>query len=439
MNKEFVNEQIGKLQQQLHDLNDALTQIQQERSKLLTQRFDLKEQRRYFRRQLREAQVQGNEARIQSTTERLDAIQSQLDQLEDQIDQLQDAMEELEADISDIQEDLEDIEEHCDENEYIFHKEIHLDSEGLDSAMDSLNRGLQKLLGKVSDTLESIDFDNLGKNVQDTATRAAKTVSTVAQDVAKEVGTAYKDRKENRDAPEGIGDYRISGSGVLDGGCYNRITVAGSCKVSSDLVCRELRSSGSFKACGSVDVSGETRTSGAFKCEGDLTCGSFQGSGSTKIGGNLKSGPVHVPGVLSVVGGISASEIKVTGSLTTGDDCEADSFMASGCLTIGGIINADTVAIVLSKSESQICSIGGSSVTVSQSPATGFLSNLLPSYGTLSCDSIEGDEIDLTGVHAQIVRGTNVVIRSGCQIDKVEYSDTCSIDGNAVVGSCVKI
>lgn len=438
MNREFVNEQIDKLQAQLKSLSEALTQFQSQRSDLLTQRFDLKEQRRYFRRQLREAQAQNNQARIDSTTERLNSIQAELDGLDTKIDQLQDTIEALEEDISDIQEDLEDIEEHCDEETYIFHKEIHL-PDSLSDAADSLDRGIQRLLDKVSDTLEGIDFDTLGKNVQDTATKAAKTVSNVAQDMAKEVENAYKDWKENRDAPGGIGDYRISGAGVLDGGCYNRIACSGSCKVSSDLMCRELRSSGSFKACGNVDVSGEARTSGAFKCEGNLTCGSFQGNGSTRVSGNLKSGPVHIPGTLSVDGNISATEIKVTGALTTAGDCEADSFLASGSLSVGGIINADTVNIVLAKSESNVCSIGGSSVTVSHSTTAGFLSSLLAAYGTLNCDSIEGDEIDLTGVHADTVRGSHVVIRSGCQIDQVEYSDTCTIDDSAIVNHCVKV
>ena len=345
------------------------------------------------------------------------------------------------SDIQDNMEDMQDALEEADRNQdgTVDENEFRFNMDSLDNAMDSLNRGLQKLLGKVADTLDNVDFDNIGQNVHNAASKAAKTVSNVAQDAAKEVENAYKDLKENREKPGGIGDYKISGTGVLDGGCYNRITCSGACKVSSDLVCRELKSSGSFKACGNLDVSGETRTSGAFKCEGNLTSGSFQGSGSSKIQGDLKSSLVNVPGVLSVGGGIYATEIRVSGSLKTGGDCEADSFTASGSLNVDGIINADTVKINLARAESTVTAIGGSSVTVSQSATAGFLTGILPSFGILKCESIEGDTVDITGVHADTVRGANVTVRSGCHIDRVEYSETCSIDGSAVVGSCVKV
>jgi cytoskeletal protein CcmA (bactofilin family) len=306
--------------------------------------------------------------------------------------------------------------------------------------MENLNQMLQKGLQKVADTLEHVDFETLGQNVQSAAARAAKTVGSVAMDAAREAESVYQEAKENRAKPGGIGDYRVSGSSVLDGGCYNRISTSGVCKVSSDLVCRELKTSGSFRACGSVDCNGEVRTSGGFHCEGDLIAGDFSGSGTAKVQGNLKSGLMHVPGALTVGGNLSAGELRVSGSLKVGGDCEADSFTASGSLNVGGIINADTVDIRLSVAESRVGSIGGAQVTVSQSSTAGFLSSILkPGVGSLTCESIEGDTVELSGVKAASVRGSRVVIHGGCAIDQVEYSETCSIDDGAVVGNCVKI
>jgi cytoskeletal protein CcmA (bactofilin family) len=198
--------------------------------------------------------------------------------------------------------------------------------------------------------------------------------------------------------------------------------------VSSDLVCRELKTSGSFRACGSVDCNGEVRTSGGFHCEGDLIAGDFSGSGTAKVQGSLKSGLMHVPGALTVGGNLSAGELRVSGSLKVGGDCEADSFTASGSLNVGGIINADTVDIRLSVAESRVGS------------TAGFLSSILkPGVGSLTCESIEGDTVELSGVKATTVRGGRVVIHSGCAIDQVEYTETCSIDEGAVVGACVKV
>ena len=103
------------------------------------------------------------------------------------------------------------------------------------------------------------------------------------------------------------------------------------------------------------------------------------------------------------------------------------------------MINAEQVEIQL-RAESQVGSIGGSKVQVTQSPTTGFLSGILKNnVGSLTCDSIEGDEVDLTAVKASVVRGANVVIRNGCDIDQVEYTGTCTVDGDARVGGCVKL
>lgn len=349
--------------------------------------------------------------------------------MDDKIEALEDHIEDIEDDVEELRDAMEDIEEDAasadsDEDGHSF------SFDSLDGAMDSLNRGLQKILGKVADTLENIDLDHIEQNVQSAASKAAKGVEQ-----------AYKDMKENRAKPGGMGDYRISGSGVLDGGCYNRISSSGSCKISSDVICREIKSCGSFHACGNVDCSGDIRTSGAFKCGGNLTGSSFHNTGSSSIAGNLKTGMLTSPGVLNVGGNIFATEMRSTGSLKVGGDCEADGFTASGILSVGGIVNAEVVNIQLSKAESHIGSIGGSQVTISQTPTSGMLSKILakPAVGILLCDSIEGDTVELTGVQADIVRGTNVIIHGGCQIQRVEYSDSCIVDDDATVINCEKL
>ena len=89
--------------------------------------------------------------------------------------------------------------------------------------------------------------------------------------------------------------------------------------------------------------------------------------------------------------------------------------------------------------QSTVGSIGGSQVSVTQGSATGLLSSILKSVGKLTTESIEGDEIELSNVEADIVRGGRVTIHSGCKIGRVEYSEYCSIDETSVVESCVKV
>lgn len=438
MNMDKFHQEMDSLNRQMDEMNEKLAQAREERNNLLRQRFDLKEQRRYFRTQLREAQTAGNEGRIQQLEQRLEELQEKLEALDGRIEEIEEVIDTTGDSLEEIQENMTELLEEMEQRE----------DDGEDAAcgdqwenlMGSLNQMLQKGLKKVADTLESVDFETLGQDVQSAVTKAAKTVGNAATEAAKGVESAWNESRSSRQKPGGIGDYRVSGSGVLDGGCYNRINCSGVCKVSSDLACRELHSSGSFRAFGNVDCAGEIRTSGAFQCDGNVAAGDFTGSGSTRIDGNLKSGLLNVPGSLKVGGSISAGEMRVSGSLKAGGDCEADSFSASGSFTVGGIINAERVNIRLDRAHSTVGSIGGAQVTITRSTAAGFLSEIIkPGYGVLSCGSIEGDQVDLTGVRAETVRGAKVVIRSGCVIDRVEYSENCSIDGDAQVGSCVKI
>lgn len=446
MKMEELKIEFDDLNVQMEEMGHKLEEMREQRNDLLRQRFDLKEQRRYFRAQMEVAKSGDNQDRVSYLTERLDQIKVQLDELDERIEAMEkqieetgDVMEELNASTKTLEEELRNA-EHVESAGETGAEGSGFSTDKIESAMNSFNLLLQKGLKRVADTLENVDLDNLGHSAKEAATKAAKTVSGAAADAAKEVGKAVNEAKESHGKAGGIGDYRVSGISVMDGGCYNRISTSGSCKVSSDLVCRELKTTGNFRACGSVDCNGETRVSGSFHCDGDMIAGDFTGTGITKVDGSLKSGLLNVPGSLTVGGDLHAGEVRVSGSLKVHGDCEADGFTASGSLEVGGMINADSVQIRLSVAESKVGSIGGAQVTVSQSASAGLLSGILrPGVGTLTCDSIEGDDLELSGVKAGTVRGNRVVIHSSCQIDQVEYSESCTISEGATVGSCTKV
>ena len=445
MSMENLNQNLQELHEKLEEMNARLEDAREERNNLLRERFDLKEQRRYLRGQLRESNAAGNQDRADRLSQRLEDLKEKLEKLDARIEDLEHAIDTTDGDIDVIRDSLEDVRDAREEAERTEDTdsekadppgETAFNGESLDKAIEKLNLLVQKGLKKVADALENVDLEAVGQK----ATQAAKTVTGAAADAARSVEKSWNEAKDNRGRPGGIGDYRISGSGVLDGGCYNRVAISGSGTVSSHLVCRELKASGSFRAHGDVDCSGEIRASGSFHCDGNLTAGGLSGSGSVKIDGDLKCGLMNVPGSLNVGGGVTAGEARVTGGMKVGRDFEAESLNLVGSLNIGGILNAEAVNIRLAKSESTVSSIGGAQVTVSQSISAGLLSGILkPGYGCLTCESIEGDDVDLSGVKAKTVRGNHVVIHSGCMIDVVEYTETCSIEDGAVVGSCAKV
>ena len=350
--------------------------------------------------------------------------------MEDLGDQLEGLMEEL-GRLAGPQQEQEAPEEERTQEE----------ADWLKGTMVRLNGLMQKGFKKVADTLENIDFEQVGENVQTVATKAAKTVSGVASDAAKSVESAWNEAKENRQKPGGVGDYRASGSSVLDGGCYNRINVSGSCKISSDLVCREIRSSGSTRTCGSVDCSGPVHTSGAFHCGGALAAESLESSGSVKVEKGLTvRDQVRASGGISVGENLKCADLRASGGLRVGGDVEAETFETSGGLNVGGMINADTINIQLAVGQNQAGDLGGSKVTVTQSIPSGLLSSLWKNAGgSLTVSSIEGDEVELDRVKAKVVRGVHVVIHGGCDIEQVEYTETCTVEENARVGNCVKV
>ena len=439
MKPEEMNERFADLTSQVDEMNERLETARDQRGELLRERFDLKEQRRYFRAQLREAKAEGNADRILQVEDRLEDLGRQLEALDSQIDSLEEDIDGISDEMDGIMDQVDDLggalEEEPGES-----SSADQSSFDLNRAMEKFNSLLTRGFQKMADTIENIDLDKVTEKTQSAVTRAAKTVSGMATDTARTVESAWNDAKESREAPGGIGDYRISGSSTIDGGCYNRIAASGSCKVSSDLVCRELKVSGSFRACGSVDCNGPVRTTGSLHCAGKLLAGSLVSSGSTKIQGDLECGPLSSTGGLAVGGNLKGTAIRSSGGLHVDGDVEADSFRTTGGLEIGGMVNADVVDIQVSVSQAKIGSIGGSQVKVTQSASAGLISNLLkPTSGTLTCDSIEGDQVDLTAVKAGVVRGGTVVIRSGCDIDQVEYTETCTVDGDARVGNCVKV
>lgn len=124
-----------------------------------------------------------------------------------------------------------------------------------------------------------------------------------------------------------------SGSAKISGGDLDKdIKIAGSAKIQNDLVCRNLRASGSIKSEGSITANGEVKCSGSFSCGGFLQAtGNVKFSGSAKIGGEF----------------ITQGKIAASGSFKCNGNAQADqgasfsgSAYADGNLLSQGVIDA---------------------------------------------------------------------------------------------------
>lgn len=222
----------------------------------------------------------------------------------------------------------------------------------------------------------------------------------------------------------------ISGSGVISTGEYEKVHIAGSCRMSGTICCQEFHCSGSSKGDADITCSGDLKVSGALKVQGNIS------AGDTKVSGAIDCGSFRSER-LSASGGIKCDEFKsgnvqISGGIKATGDLEAENLQVSGAIACGGLINAETIDIRFSDSSSA-GAIGGSSISIKpniQKHLFGFMSK----SQMFNVDgSIEGDEIYLENVTAREVKGRNVTIGPNCTIDSVQYSEEIKIDQSSNV------
>ncbi len=238
-------------------------------------------------------------------------------------------------------------------------------------------------------------------------------------------------------------NMKISGSGSMPGGEFDKVSVSGAGKVDGSLRCEELNCSGSAKIAGNARVAERLHCSGSVKVEGDVGCGGvmhvsgafqcggdaaaqeFHGSGATRIGGELSGTELHVSGVLHAAS-VHCTELRASGSLDIDGGVEAERAALSGVVKIGGLLNAEKLEFYPG-GHCEVGDIGGADIRVLRSTTPNSLLSLLrftSPAGTLSVRTIEGDYVELENVTAESVSGKTVRIGEGCHIQHVEYSES---------------
>jgi len=256
---------------------------------------------------------------------------------------------------------------------------------------------------------------------------------------------------------EELRDLKASGSVNLSGGAYRDVNLSGSARLSGDVECQCFDASGSARVAGGVRCE-RFKTSGSTRVEGDVAAGEFQvsgavalekaliakelrASGSLKVEGETKvEGEARVSGSASFGGALKARTVSASGSLRAAQGIECETLTVSGAMDVEGLINAGTTDISLA-GQSRLDEIGGERVTVRRKGLFAALGIQLPLglSGALTAGAIEANTISLEATRAKVVRGADVTIGAGCEIDRVEYSRSLSVEGDAVVREQVKV
>jgi cytoskeletal protein CcmA (bactofilin family) len=232
----------------------------------------------------------------------------------------------------------------------------------------------------------------------------------------------------------GTGSVRISGSGTAGGGVYDEIAISGSGKVTGDAEARNVRVSGAAHFEGSVKAD-SLRGSGSFHVARDVEAGEFKCSGSAHVGGSVKADKLAASGSVKIGGNAKVVNAHISGSTRIGGDLEGEHVRSSGVINVGGLLSADTVEMALG-GNCRVREIGGERITVLCGGRIGrgfFCFGWLCRTGSLTVESIEGDDVHLEATTAKIVRGQRVKIGRGCRIERVEYGESLQIDPDARV------
>lgn len=255
------------------------------------------------------------------------------------------------------------------------------------------------------------------------------------------------------------GEYdviEVAGSGTINGDvAFNRMSIAGSGKVEGKATGENIKIAGSLSINGDVDCSNAS-VAGSWRVEGDAEVREFTVNGSIKFLKNLKSSNMKIYGSANVDGNINADNLKILGTVKASKSCECNDFKAYGSFEIGELLNAENIMINPS-GKCYVKEIGGTSIEVSQKlkednmssavnvfgDIVNFFKDITGSnngrWGTLECDTIEGDNVTLENTTAKVVRGNVVYIGEGSTVDLVEYKGTLSKHPRAVVKEEKKI
>jgi cytoskeletal protein CcmA (bactofilin family) len=233
----------------------------------------------------------------------------------------------------------------------------------------------------------------------------------------------------------------VTGTGITSGGSFNKVKIRGDGTINGDLDCIQ------WKVFGNADVNGIVKAEsvdifGQANLRKNLEADAVNLFGEAEIRGHVELKDLNLRGAIRIDGNLVGGNIHGYGELKIDNDCEADSISFTGAVTIGRTLNAEKVDLKLHFADSRIPEIGGENIRVTKSKAFSIL-NLLKRLShdssMLFAESVEGDVIYLEYTKAKVVRGNEVVIGPGCEIDLVEYQTKFQQDEKAKVTESKKV
>ncbi|MGL4107585.1 hypothetical protein [Clostridium sp. LP20] len=226
------------------------------------------------------------------------------------------------------------------------------------------------------------------------------------------------------------GSIRIIGESSISKGAYDKITIIGEAKSSGKVECNSLN------VLGTLDLEDEFKACD-MKIVGEVTAScKVESTGKVKLLGELVGDDDFIINTVNIIGqgifkkNLTFNNIDLLGELTVSGNCEGNIFYSKGKASIDGLLSADKIEIN-PKDSSFINEIGGSEIIIRNTGWNVF------SNGKVISNTIEGDKIILEQTHCKIVRGHDIKILRDCNIDRIEYTGTITVDERSSVGEVI--
>jgi cytoskeletal protein CcmA (bactofilin family) len=216
-----------------------------------------------------------------------------------------------------------------------------------------------------------------------------------------------------------IGDLKINGQSSAAGGKYNAVIINGEGRIEGDLDCINLK------------INGKCSMNGNVKAD------SVNVNGEASIKGDLEAEKAKIHGTADIDGNLSVDKAETYGIISVDGDCNAEIFKIGGTFAVEGLLNAGELELTLYGS-SRAREIGGEKITVKRKgkyDLLGLKSMIIGRGKGLTVETIEGDDIYLEDTKAKVVRGNNIELGPGCEIELVEYNNGLKKDEKADVAT----
>ncbi|GIP21726.1 polymer-forming cytoskeletal protein [Paenibacillus sp. J22TS3] len=234
-------------------------------------------------------------------------------------------------------------------------------------------------------------------------------------------------------------NLRINGVGKATGGSYDNVFIDGMGTINGDVTCGDMSCNGTIKVHGQIKAQSLT-INGTGSLNGALECDTLRADGMLSVTGEIRLDSLTMNGIAKTDASLNGETVEINGSLKTKGDLQCESLDVRGNLQVGGLLNAGTIFIELFGG-CRAREIGGERIIVrrrTEGKSLLQLFSIVPAT-KLTVDVVEGDDIELENTKAKIVRGSRVRIGPGCEIDRVEYTETYDADLKSDISYAVKM